>query len=167
MPLLRLLPRPASWASGLALFAFARVVSIGMAVAFALLFELMPHAPRLAWLGILGVFVAPVLLAAVAHRATSSMLDLVDLERAQPAPNPNAASLRAGLFAWLAVMFTSTVTTLVLIVLDPPPVEPDTLAAFFLTAASAGKTLVSAVTWIVVASFVYEIDARAMRGEAR
>jgi len=167
MLLLRFLPRPASWASGLALFAFARVVGIGMALALPILFELMRLSPRLAWIGILGVWLAPVALAAVAHRATSATLDVVDAERARPGPNPAAGSLRAGLFAWLAVIFTSTVATLALLVIDPPPVEPDSLGAFFATAAGAGKTLASALIWIVVASLVYEVDARAMRGEAR
>jgi hypothetical protein len=167
MLLLRFLPRPASWASGLALFAFARVVGIGMALALPILFELMRLSPRLAWVGILGVWLAPVMLATIAHRVTSATLDVVDAERARPAPNHAAASLRAGLFAWLAVIFTSTVATLALLVIDPPPVEPDTLGAFFATAAGAGKTLASALIWIVVASLVYEVDARAMRGEAR
>ncbi len=101
--------------------------------------------PRLASVGILGVGLAPVVLAPLAHRATSATLDVVDAERARPAPNPAAASLRAGLFALLAVISTSTAAT----------------------AAGAGKTLASALIWIVVASLVYEVDARALRGEAR
>ena len=55
----RWIPQPVSWATAVALFFFAAGVSLAMAFVIPLLFELMRHSPRLAWLGILAVWLAP------------------------------------------------------------------------------------------------------------
>jgi hypothetical protein len=155
------LPRPASWASSVALFAFARGVSIAMALLVPLLFALMRVSPRLAWLGIFGVWLAPIGLAALAHRATSRLLDLVDMSRDDRPAETTVTSLRAGLFAWLSILFVTTATALAMLVIDPPPVEPDAMLGIFMSAMGGGAGLVGTAIWILITAYVYELDRRA------
>ena len=161
----RWLPRPASWASAVALFLFAGAIRVGMALVIPLLFSLMRVSPRLAWLAILGVWLSPVALAAAAHRATSGLLDLVDMTREGRPAETTATSVRAGLFAWLAVLFVTTVTGLAMLVVDPPPVEPDAVLGLFVHAMGGGAGLLSAGIWIAVAAGVYELDRRGVDGK--
>ncbi|HEY8087569.1 MAG TPA: hypothetical protein VIF09_06990, partial [Polyangiaceae bacterium] len=68
------------------------------------------------------------------------------------------ASLWAGLFAWMTVIFVTLVASFVMLVLDPPPVEPDSVGAFLSLAASGPLSLVHTVVWLVLAAYAYETE---------
>ncbi len=157
MKLFAWVPRPSSWASGVALYAFAHVVALMMAFVLPLLFDVMPRSPRLGWLGVLIVWLAPVGIAALAHRVAHGWLDRVDPNGASVAHG--WASLWAGLVAWANTILVSTTTGLVMIVLDPPPVDPDASLRGLLTLLTrdASGALRLAI-WIVLATYVYELQ---------
>lgn len=152
----RCFPRAASWASGAALYAFALAENATMAFVIPLLFDLMPHAPRLAWLGLLLVWIAPIAVVAVGHRFMHAVLDAGDADGAATA----ASSLWAGFVAWAAMTVVSITTSLILFFLDPPPFEPDFARAVLapLTFASSGTA--RTCIWIVLATLVYELERR-------
>jgi hypothetical protein len=154
-------PHPVAWASAVALFFFWWAVTIGMAFALPLLFELMRHSPRLAWLGILLVWIAPIGASAAIHHAASSVLDLGDGRRVERGSWPRVASLWAGFVAWTTILFVTTATSLVMLVLDPPPVEPDALHALAFEMTRGFSGVVRSVVWIVLAAYVYQLERAA------
>jgi hypothetical protein len=156
-------PHPLAWASAVALFFFAWAVTLAMAFAFPLLFELMRHSPRLAWLGILLVWVAPIAAAAGIHHAVGSVLDLGDGHAVSGGSWPGMPSLWAGFVAWATTLFVTTATTLVMLVLDPPPVEPDAIHALAVEMTRGFSGLVRSVVWVVLAAYVYELERAASR----
>jgi hypothetical protein len=149
-------PHPASWACAAALAGYAKGVAFAMALIVPLLFALLPHAPRLAWLGLLLVWIAPIGIAAAIHRATRGLLDF-----AEPGAKEDAspqASLWAGFVAWATVLFVTLVAGIAMLVIDPPPVEPDTAGALVAALARGPLGLVHAAVWIVAAAYVYELE---------
>jgi hypothetical protein len=152
----RWLPHPLSWASALALYLFAMGVTLAMAVVLPPLFELLQRSPRLAWAGILGVFCAPIPAAATVHAVAHAVLDLGD---AKKAARPKGADLWAGFVAWATILFVNVATVLVMLVLDPPPVDPDGFfgAALRVAGPSPG---VHTFVWILLAAKVYELQRR-------
>jgi len=147
-----------AWASAVALFFFAWAVTLVMAFAFPLLFELMRHSPRLAWLGILLVWVAPIGAAALIHHAAGSVLDLGDGRRVARGSWPGMSSLWSGFVAWATILFVTTATSLVMLVLDPPPVDPDAIHALALEMTRGFSGLARSVVWIVLAAYVYQLE---------
>ena len=163
MKLPRWVPHPTAWATAVALFFFAGGVTIAMAMLLPLLFELMRHSPRLAWLGILLVWFAPIPLAAGIHHTVHAVLDLGDLPKSARGAWPGAESVWAGFVAWATILFVTTATSLVMLVLDPPPVDPDAMRVLAAEMTRGFSGVVRAVVWIVLAAYVYELERAATR----
>src|SRR5215831_15300178 len=70
------IPGPTAWASAVVLFVFARGVGVAMAFVMPILIALMRHSPRLAWLGMLIVWLSPIAAAAVIHNFLAGVLGL-------------------------------------------------------------------------------------------
>jgi len=150
----RFLPRPAAWASAVALFLYAGAVSVAMAAVSPLIAELMQWSPRLGWLAVLATWVAPIFVAAGAHRAGHTLLDFGDTEKRAS----NTASLWAGFVAWAAILVVSLTTAFVMLVVDPPPIEPDALATLASSIAPSFHAPVRIVVWVVLAAYVYQLE---------
>jgi hypothetical protein len=162
------LPHPVAWATAVALFFFAAGVSIAMALLLPLLFELMRHSPRLGWLGILLVWLGPIPLAAGIHHTVHALLDVGDLPKKVRGAWPGAESLWAGFVAWATILFVTLATSLVMLVIDPPPVDPDAMHALGVEMARDFSGVARALIWIVMAAYVYELEraaGRSARGE--
>jgi hypothetical protein len=163
MKLRTCVPHPIAWASAGALFVFAMSVSAAMAVVLPPLFDLMARSPRLAWVGILFTWLAPIAVAAFAHRAVHFGLDVAD---AKPRAHSSAGSVWAGFVAWATILFVSLTTSLVMLVLDPPPVDRSILTKLVSEVSPlAGQAMVRTIAWVVLAAYVYELERRA-RGTA-
>jgi hypothetical protein len=158
------LPGPASWASAVALFVFGIGVSVVFAFVLPLLAELMRHSPRLAWLGMLAMWLSPIAVAAGIHRLAGGALEFADTKRVSRGSSW-AESAWSGFVAWGAVIVVSTTTSLLMLVLDPPPVDPDAAwrgaldLAFVI--AHRGEGILRAVVWIALAAYVYELERAA------
>jgi hypothetical protein len=159
-------PRPASWATGLALFAYAYVVRVGMLLALPWIVELMRLSQRLGWLAFLLLWVAPIALAAAIHRVGHHALDALDDRGAAPRVRTPAGHLWAGYVAWASVLLVSTLTSLVMLVIDPPPAEDDAVSMLLADMAHGTLGVVRAGVWIVLAACVYEVE-RAAGGGAK
>ena len=159
MKLPRLLPPVGAWLSAVALFFYACGVSLAMAAVMPFIAELLHRSPRLGWMAMVLLWVAPIGGAAVAHHAGHVLLDWGDGKQVAR----RAASAWAGFVAWGAIIFVSLLASFVMLVIDPPPADPD---AFFHLAAriTAGPhVVVHAGVWIVLAAYVYTLERAARR----
>jgi hypothetical protein len=150
------MPRPAAWASAVALYLFAAGVGRLFGFAMPILFALIHHWPRLGWLGMLLLWLSPMAIAAAIHAPIARWLG---------DGHGGPTSWWAGFVAWAAIIVVTMTTALVLVVLDPPPVrDPDSVwnLAVALTRGAPGTT--GPVIWIVLAAFVYELELGAERG---
>ena len=165
MKLPRWLPHPAAWASAVALFVFATGVGTAMIFTLPPLFELMHHSPRLAWVGILSVWCAPIVAAAAGHNILHAVIDLGDTKKVARGAIPGGASLWAGFVAWATIIFVSLTTSLFMLVLDPPPVEPNALWNLGSLATEVFRVpgVVRTVVWVVLAAYVYDLERKAKR----
>ena len=160
MKLSRYFPAPTAWASGVALFVYAAGVSLGMALVMPLLGELMRHSPRLGWLGVLCVWVAPIGIAGAMHYTGHALIDLGDT---RPAAR-RARSLWAGFVAWAAIIVVTLATSFIMLVIDPPPVDdPDALWNLAHQVSEGALGIVRAAVWIILASYVYTLERLAQR----
>ena len=159
MKLPRFLPHPGAWASAFALFLYGGAVSIAMGALSPFIAELMQWSPRLGWLAVLGTWVAPIFVAAGAHRAGHTLLDLGDKDKRAS----TTASLWAGFVAWAAILVVSLTTAFVMLVVDPPPVEPDALATLAASIAPSFHAPIRIAVWIVLAAYVYQLERAARR----
>jgi hypothetical protein len=159
MNLPRWLPKPGAWASAVALFGYAAVVSIAIAMLMPFIGELMRHSPRLGWLAVLGVWMAPIAGAAVIHHTGHRVLDLGDSARYARGPS----SLWAGFVAWATILLVSMTTSFVMLVIDPPPVDPDSVSAFVVQSLEAWHGIVRPIVWIILAAYVYTLERAARR----
>jgi hypothetical protein len=157
MKLPRWLPHPTSWASAIVLYVFAVVVGVALGVVLPPLFDLMQRSPRLAWACILAVWCSPIAAGALVHGFAHAVLDLGDRQRAA---RPAGTNLWAGFVAWGTILFVNVATVLVMLVIDPPPMDPDALFGLALHAAGAGVGFQS-IVWIGLAACVYELQRRA------
>src|SRR5215471_3422324 len=107
------IPQPAAWASAVALLVFATGVSVAMASILPILIMLMRHWPRLAWCGVLFMWVSPIAAAAAIHNVVARFIG-VDQSKLSPRASwfGGVTSWWAGLFAWLAIIFVSMTTAL-------------------------------------------------------
>jgi hypothetical protein len=151
------LPSVQSWASALLLHLFYRLYAAAMGVVILMLLELMRVSPRLAVLGGLAAWLSPIPLVALGHRVVSAFLG-----RADPS-NKDAGKMSAwaGLYAWLVIWLSSSVTVFVLLLINPPKPEPEQMVNA-LAGLSGGAAIVSVqtVVWIVVAAVLYEAARR-------
>jgi hypothetical protein len=149
----RWIPHPASWAAAIALFVFGLGVSVATAFLLPLVIELMRFSPRLGWLGFLALWLAPIPVAASIHRATQGLLDLSDSGMRR-----GGSSLWAGFFAWATFIFVTVTTGLVMLVLDPPPVDPGAMFALVAEVQRGGAGVVRCAIWVVFAAYAYELE---------
>ena len=160
-------PSPIAWISAALLYVLLVLLGAAAAVLVPLLLEVMRSSPRLAMLGFLGLAVSPAFVVVVVHHFGHRSLDGFDrpVEKA-PAP-PSLRSWWAGAHAWLVLYGTSVVTSLVMLVIDPPEPEPD---AYGLSALLGGltthATLSNALSlrtmiWVAIAALLYELERRA------
>jgi hypothetical protein len=150
------MPRPIAWASAAALYLFAAGVRVMFSLAMPLLAALMRHSPRLAWLGLLLLWLSPVAIVAALHESVGRF---IGASASAPRAARLATSCWAGFVAWATIIIVTLTMAFVVLVIDPPPVvDPDSvwnLAA----AVTAGATRSS--IWIVLAAYVYEVERRA------
>lgn len=165
MTLPKWLPHPSSLLSALALKSFAWAYAVAAGLVLPLLFELAEHSPRLAWLGILGLWTAPMAIIAVVHRAAHGLLDMADGR--DPAPSRPVDSAWAGLFSWAALLLVSMTTSFVMLVLDPPPLDPDARGWLASAGSSALFEMASwqlaahSVVWFVLAVGAFQLHRAA------
>jgi hypothetical protein len=69
----------------------------------------------------------------------------------------------AGFVAWATILFVTTATSLVMLVLDPPPVDPDAMRVLAAEMTRGFSGVVRAVVWIVLAAYVYELERAATK----
>jgi len=138
-------------------------VSVAMGAVMPILFELMRHSPRLACLGMLGAWLAPILFAAAGHRVAHGILDAGDSRRARTTPS---GSLWAGFVAWAAIIFVTLTTSFVMLVLDPPPVDPDAIWNLAAEVTRGVSGAAHAAVWIVIAAYVYQLERLGRRTAA-
>ena len=157
---------PGALASAGALFVYASLVSIFFASVMPFVADLIERSPRLGWLAMLLVWLAPTLGAATIHRAAHGVLDMADTRKV----GRNAASLWAGFVAWAAIILVSMTTTFVMLVIDPPPAEPDFAFASALSSLdvfhhglSNWRAVVHLAVWIALATGVYTLERAARR----
>jgi hypothetical protein len=142
-----------------ALYLFAAGVRVMFALAMPLLVALMRHSPRLAWLGMLLLWLSPIAIVAALHESVGRFIGV----RASGPRDPRlAASGWSGFVAWATIIIVTLTMAFVVLVIDPPPVvDPDSV--WNLAAAMAGGVTgaTRSSIWIVLAAYVYEIERRA------
>ena len=148
MSLPRGIPRPAAWASAVALFVYALGVSAAMAMVMPILIALLRHSPRLGWLGMLALWLAPIAGATAIHSAVDRALGRVG----------GAASWWAGFFAWAVIVFVSMTTAFVMLVLDPIPLDPHAIWDLAAAVTRGASGLERSIIWIVLAAYLYELE---------
>jgi len=160
--------RPVFVPSGIALLSAA--LSFGLLVATAAavgavaphLVDLLETSPRLAMLGFFGLIVAPAVVVTVVHHASHRALDGGALRRSVL---PSADSWWAGAHAWLVIGGASVLARLVLLVVEPPKLEPGSFVATLTTEANQVGTLANVmsaypIVWIAVAAQLFELERR-------
>ena len=157
---------PTAFASAGALLVYASLVSMFFAAVMPFVAELIEKSPRLGWLAMLAVWLAPSLGAAAVHRTAHGILDSMDTHKV----SRSSASLWAGFVAWVTIIFVSMTTSFVMLVIDPPPVDPDFSVVRALAdvdvwhrGLSNWKPVVHLVVWILLATGVYSLERAARR----
>lgn len=173
-----LFPRPISWLSAVLLYVFLGLWMTFVSAVLPRLIQIGDESPRLAILGYLALWISPVPLVAVGHHVVHLFLDRADGTKTRPGLLPDLTSWWAGMFAWLVIVFASSVVMFLLLALNPPERDGVLLAAqnvprMFLAFAwpfSGGSAGLHTVAWVVVAAQLYDLEhavkARAARGEA-
>jgi hypothetical protein len=158
-----IVPRPAAWASAVALFIFAAGVSLAMTFIMPILLGLMRHAPRLACLGILAAWLSPIAAAAAIHAVVDRIL-----VGGEPAPPPRrcpfggATSWWVGFVAWATIIFVTMTTAFVMLVINPPPfVPPEAIWNLAAALTNSVSGLARSALWVILAAYVYELEGSA------
>jgi len=147
-----------AWANAIGLFFYAGAVSLGIAAVMPFIAELLRHSPRLGWLAVLAVWTAPVFGAAGLHHTAHRVMDLGDSRRGAN----GAMSLWAGFVAWATIILVSMTASFVMLVIDPPPAEPD-LLVLAVCGLAAWHGAVHSAVWIGLAAAVYSLERAALR----
>jgi hypothetical protein len=155
------MPRPAAWASAVALYVVAIVVRAIFATIMPLLVALLQRSPRLAGLGMLVLWLSPIALAAALHDVVGRFVGL----RA-PVPGESwlggATSWWVGFVAWATIIVVTLAMAFILLVIKkPPPVDPH--GALNVIALLTGRQSggLGPAIWLVLAAYVYELELRA------
>lgn len=159
MKLPRFIPPVGAWASAVALFVYACGVSLAMAAVSPLIGEIMARSPRLGWLAVLLMWVAPIGGAAVGHHTAHAFLDLGDSKKVAR----RASSAWAGFVAWATILFVSFTASFVMLVIDPPPSEPDALLGLAEHPTAGPHLVLRTVVWVALAAYVYALERAARR----
>ncbi len=112
------------------------------------------------------MWLAPIPVAAGIHHTVHALLDIGDLPKEARGAWPGVESVWAGFVAWSTILFVTIATSLVMLVIDPPPVDPDVMRALAAEITRGFSGVARAVVWIVLAAYVYELE-RAARKHAR
>jgi hypothetical protein len=150
---------------------FGLLMATSMAIAMLAphLGELLERSPRLAILAFLGLVVSPALVVAIVHHVAHRAMDTVDHTAATPRSFlPGLESWWAGAHAWLVIGGASVLSRLVMLVIAPPKLEPDTVFGLLSHEAAEVGTLANLGTlyplvWIAVAAQLFELERRARR----
>lgn len=164
-----------AWMSGAMLYVFLQLFGAAAALALIALLELFESAPRVAMLGILALVLSPVVVVALIHHGADKTLATVSRAgkvRKNPGLLPDAEAWWAGVLAWLVMIGATIVTTVTMLVLDPP--EPEgaggLLATFLrglvlLHAGAQQVPVVRDLVWIGAASLLYSAERAARNAE--
>jgi len=176
-----LVPRPVAWLSAALLYVFLGLWLTFVAQVLPRLVAIGEESPRLAILGYLALWVSPVVFVAVGHHVLHLFLDRADrADRGSKKGRgvfPDLTSWWAGLFAWLVIVFASSVVAFLLAALNPPERDGMLLAARELPRLfdalawpfSGPPAGLHTLAWVLVAAQLYDLElavkARAARGE--
>jgi hypothetical protein len=139
------------------LYAFNGVFGAFAAVVVPWLLELWERSPRLGALGWLGLVTSPALFIALAHHVAHATMDRFD--SAKKARDLRMASVRAGLFGWFAIVFSSMASALLLLAIFPPPPDEGAFASLLRVASDVRLQVnVHAFLWVGVAALLYRVD---------
>lgn len=163
-------PSPISFVCGGLLFVLLGCFGALASVVVPPLLELLPTSPHLAMLGLLALVSSPALAITIAHHFGSSALD--SLERLTPSRRrpvlPDVESWAAGAHGWLVLYGTTLLTNFILLVLNPPDIEPEHVSQLSATGIVSGFAVAHVVsahslTWVLVATMFFELHRRAKR----
>ena len=77
---------------------------------------------------------------------------------------PDAEAWAAGTFGWLVMIGASIVTNLVLLVLEPPKLEPEAFGVESLVSGLAFDAVsIRSAIWVTTAAILYELQRRGRR----
>ena len=174
-----LFPRPISWLSAVLLYGFLGLWMTFIAAVLPRLIEIGDDSPRLAILGYLALWVSPVPFVAIGHHLVRLVLDRADHGNSKRRSLlPDLTSWWAGMFAWLVIVFASSVVMFLLLALNPPERDGILLAAqqvprLFLAFAwpfAGAPPGVHTAAWVLAAAQLYDLEhavkARAARADA-
>jgi hypothetical protein len=131
------------------------------------LLELMRTSPRLAMVGFLALTVSPAPAIAIVHRFGHGVLDAFDTDSTEELAAARGSAW-AGIYGWLVLYGASVIATLVLLVIDPPRPEPESLNRFVSAlVASSRSASPHAAVWIAIAAQLYEVELRQRRRRRR
>jgi hypothetical protein len=148
--------------SAFLLYLFAAGYGVAAAAVVPWLLELMERSPRLGALGWVALLSSPIALVAQGHHWTHAAMDRFDAEKKARGALPGAASVRAGFFAWAAMVFASVASAFLLLAIFPPPPGEGALDAIVRVAANPRVMgTVHAVLWVGVAALLYYVDRAA------
>ncbi len=150
-----LLPRPVSALSALLLYFFFGLYAAAVIALLPRLVEIGEESPRLAALGYLALWLAPIPGLGLVHHLVTLFLDKASGERALV---PGLAALWAGVYGWFVMFFAVSVSALVQLVIFPPD-SLTALARGFSWPYAAGGTLgVHTFLWVSVATMLYDLE---------
>jgi hypothetical protein len=150
--------------SGALLFVFVQLYGAAASFVLLLLLELFEAAPRVAMFGILLVAIGPIaVIASLHHGADRTMAKGKELGLL-----PSAEAWWAGALGWLVIVGATMLTTLVLLVVNPPERDGSVASLLghlaLLATQAPGKQVLHGVVWIASASLFYGLE-RASRVE--
>lgn len=152
-----------------AVFAYFVLIGWSLIVARALpsLLAMLETSPRLAVSGMLGLWLAPLGITTFLHHVMTSMLDGLDHKRLGGGYLPGMMSVWAGLFTWFVLLFATSVSAFVLMILFPKTPEESVAFSSSIFGALAWiqdgektKAWVHMASWMLVASQLYAFEAR-------
>jgi hypothetical protein len=170
-----LVPRPVAWLSAVLLYVFLALWMSFAGAVLPRLVEIGEESPRLAILGYLALWVSPIPFVAVGHHVVHLFLDRADHGKKKGRGIlPDLTSWWAGVFAWLVIVFASSVVAFLLLALNPPERDGMLIAAQTFQALawpfSGAPVGLHTLAWVIVAAQLYDLEhavkARAARGEA-
>jgi hypothetical protein len=166
-------PSSLSLLSAVLLFTLLTIFSAAAAVIVPSLLELLRTSPRVAMLGLLVFAISPAIVVAVLHRTGHRALDGVSRESRREHVGPTIESAWAGTHAWLVLYGTSVLTSLVMLVVNPPELEPEGSSVLGAMLRMTSQVRITsafslyAIVWVGIAAILYELERGGRRGAAQ